>query len=300
MDPCTDSEDNPMNVSSEMINQSSELVNISSRIVNKWTVENFELGKKLGKGKFGNVLLAREKDTKLVFALKILFKRQLMDCKFDYQREIEIHSCLNHQNILHYYGNFHDDEHIYLILEYANKGDLFTHLTKAKYFSEFEASKYLYAITKGLQYLHSKSIIHRDIKPENILITEYNSIKIADFGCSFHLNDLEHDKTRICGTLYYLSPEMILRKSYNHSVDIWSLGILMYEFLFGKPPYDADTNVEIYDMIVYDKPSFPFVVSDNAINLIKGLLRKRPRERLTIEQILDHEWFSRVSELYIE
>jgi aurora kinase len=132
----------------------------------------FEVGRALGKGKFGRVYLARERGTGFVCALKVLHKKEIQQGRVEKQvaREIEIQSNLRHPNILRLYGHFHDSKRIILILEYAGKGELYKHLQKEDRFPEWKAAQYIAQMANALQYLHRKHVIHRDIKPENILV----------------------------------------------------------------------------------------------------------------------------------
>ena len=138
-----------------------------------WTIDDFEIGKPLGRGKFGHVYLAREKKSKFIVALKVLYKKQLLKSNVEHQlrREIEIQSHLRHENILRMYGFFWDDKKIYLILEYAPGGELYKDLKKQPNgrYAENIAADYIRQMCKALKYLHSKDVIHRDIKPENLL-----------------------------------------------------------------------------------------------------------------------------------
>ena len=140
---------------------------------NKWTIDDFEIGKPLGRGKFGHVYLAREKKSKFIVALKVLYKKQLLASNVEHQlrREIEIQSHLRHPNILRMYGFFWDDKKIYLILEYAPGGELYKDLKKQPHqrYTEEIAADYISQLCDALRYLHTKKVIHRDIKPENLL-----------------------------------------------------------------------------------------------------------------------------------
>jgi aurora kinase A len=258
----------------------------------KWTLADFDIGRALGKGKFGNVYLAREKTSKFIVALKVLFKSQIQKANVEHQlkREIEIQSHLRHPNILRMYGYFHDDSRVYMILEFAPKGELFKELQAQpnKRFSEDRTAKYIAQIADALRYCHSKKVIHRDIKPENLLLGINGEIKIADFGWSVHSPSSRRDT--LCGTLDYLPPEMVQGMPHDEKVDLWSLGVLCYECLVGKPPFEAATFEETYRRIGRADYSFPSHVSDGARDLIRGLLVIFPLKRLPIYAVLEHEW----------
>ena len=132
---------------------------------NRWTLEDFDIGRPLGKGKFGNVYLAREKRSKYIVALKVLFKSQLQKAQVEHQlrREIEIQSHLRHNNILRLFGYFYDETRVYLILEYAPRGEMYKILQKQPHgrFEERQTAKYIYQLADALKYCHSKSVIHR-------------------------------------------------------------------------------------------------------------------------------------------
>lgn len=174
-----------------------------------WHLSNFDIGRPLGRGKFGNVYLAREKNTKFVVALKVMFKKQIHMNNVEHQvrREIEIQSHLRHPNILRLYGFFHDAARIYLILEYAPKGALYKELQSQpnKRFDEKRTAGYILSLADALNYLHERNVIHRDIKPENLLLGHKGELKIADFGWSVH--EPNSTRTTLCGTVDYLPPE---------------------------------------------------------------------------------------------
>ena len=259
----------------------------------KWSLQDFEIGKPLGNGKFGKVYLAREKKTHFIVALKVLFKKQLTKAGVEHQlrREIEIQAHLRHPNVLRLYGYFHDATRIYLILEFAAKGELYKSLQKApgKCFDEKRSAKYIKSLAGALQYCHKKHVIHRDIKPENLLLDMKGEVKIADFGWSVHAPNSR--RKTLCGTLDYLPPEMIEGKDHDSAVDVWSLGVLMYEFLVGSPPFEAPGGPnETYKRICAVDLKFPSSVSEGARDLIRQLLVKDPTKRLPLTDVAGHPW----------
>lgn len=257
-----------------------------------WQLADFDIGKPLGRGKFGNVYLARERNSKYIVALKVLFKNQLQQSNVEHQlrREIEIQSHLRHPNILRLYGYFYDANRVYLILEYAAKGELYKELQRAGRFDERRTATYIASLAKALIYCHSKHVIHRDIKPENLLLGLNGELKIADFGWSVHAPNSR--RKTLCGTLDYLPPEMVEGSLHDDRVDIWSLGVLCYEFLYGQPPFEAAGHSETYKRILKVDLKFPStpVVSSGAQDLIRKLLVKSPVDRLPLPQVLSHPW----------
>ncbi|XP_022118207.1 aurora kinase B [Pieris rapae] len=283
-----------------MIDVTKELEELETRISNhkaygkpyKWSPRDFELGSALGQGKFGHVHAAREKKTGLIVAIKTLFKSQIIHSRCEQQvlREIEIQSHLKHPNILRLLTWFHDERRIYLVVEYASGGELYRHLTNAPNgrFPQHKAARYIYQVADAVDYCHRHHVIHRDIKPENILVSYRGDLKLADFGWSVHAPS-EKRKT-MCGTLDYLPPEMIKRQVYNVSVDHWCIGVLLYEFLVGKPPFESDGQDQTYAKILAVDMKFPAHVPDGARDLICKLLRQSGNERLSLEGVKSHYW----------
>lgn len=258
----------------------------------KWRLEDFDIGRPLGKGKFGNVYLAREKKSKYIVALKVLFKSQLQKAQVEHQlrREIEIQSHLRHPHILRLFGYFYDETRVYLILEFAPRGEMYKALQKRPNgrFDEPQSAKYIKQMASALSYCHEKKVIHRDIKPENLLLDVKGDLKIADFGWSVHAPSSR--RGTMCGTLDYLPPEMIEGQTHDEKVDLWSLGVLTYEFLVGKPPFETEDNNQTYKRIVRVDLRIPSYVSEGAKDLITKLLRKNPSDRLPLAKVMEHPW----------
>ncbi|XP_062261675.1 aurora kinase A [Platichthys flesus] len=264
----------------------------SSKYEKRWSLENFDIGRPLGKGKFGNVYLARERQSKFILALKVLFKKQLEKAGVEHQlrREVEIQSHLRHPNILRLYGYFHDTSRVYLILEFAPRGELYGELQRCGKFPEDRSATYIMELADALNYCHTKKVIHRDIKPENLLLGANGELKIADFGWSVHTPSSR--RSTLCGTLDYLPPEMIEGKTHDEKVDLWSLGVLCYEFLVGKPPFETKSHDDTYRRISRVEYTYPahFDISDGAKHLVAQLLKHNPMHRLPIQGVLTHPW----------
>ncbi|KAJ1911790.1 spindle assembly checkpoint kinase [Tieghemiomyces parasiticus] len=257
----------------------------------KWSLDDFDIGDGLGRGKFGRVYQAREKSTGFVVALKVLFKSEVKQPNLARQlrREVEIQSHLRHENILRLFGYFHDEKRVYLILEYASRGELYKILRKYGRFSERRASKYIMQMARALNYLHRKHVIHRDIKPENLLVGERGELKIADFGWSVHAPNSRRKTT--CGTLDYLPPEIVEGRDHDEKVDLWSLGVLCYEFLVGVPPFeDLSSQQATFKRISRVDLKIPEHISPGATDLIRRLLKHNPADRLHLDQVLQHPW----------
>lgn len=230
-----------------------------------WQVSDFRIGKKLGRGKYGNVYFARERTSGRPVALKVLFKSSLdgQEALLNLRREVEIQSRVHHTHILECYGYFYDSAHVYLLLEYAPEGEVFRTLKSVGYFQEQVARAYVRQVCEALAYCHARHVIHRDVKPENLLFVEapppmmrmkvdcstpsgqqHTSrdviLKLADFGASVHAPPPYHRRTTMCGTRDYLSPEMWSGDSHSTKVDCWSVGVLAFEFLFGRTPFESD------------------------------------------------------------
>ncbi|CAK9299836.1 unnamed protein product [Gordionus sp. m RMFG-2023] len=243
-----------------------------------WNIDDFDIGGPLGRGKYGNAFLARERKSKLIVCLKMIFKKHIVLDGTEHQiiRELEIMRHLYHPNIIQYFGYFHDERRLFIILQYAPQGELYKLLKAANGFDDIKTASIISQVAAALKYCHSKKVIHRDIKPENILIMMCGQIKLADFGWSVHSPSLK--RTTMCGTLDYICPEMVNSRAYNEKVDNWSLGILTFELLMAYPPFESDDRDETYRKIrkglaIYP-PKIGFLAKDfiSKVSLTKKFL----------------------------
>ena len=290
------------------------------------------MGKPLGKGKFGNVYLAKQKGTGGQCALKVLFKAQMQaaDIVNMLRREVEIHCRLKHKNIVRLYGYFHDNKNVYLILEYLSQGELFKKVAKSGgIITETVCKQYMHDIASAVSYMHQRYVAHRgintntntniylttliDLKPENVLIGEDGHLRLADFGWSIHCPPPVQLRYTICGTPEYLAPEMIIGKGHSYAVDLWALGIFMYELLYGRTPFlekkrplsgnsedigaaEMEARQRTYDRIRSFNGNLVFPssssISSSAQEIILALLSPEANMRMEAQTLLESEWLS--------
>ncbi len=257
----------------------------------------------LGSGSYGRVYLIKHNITNEEYALKVIDKKKLKQMYGEtdiMKNEINIQSKLIHENIIRLYNVYEDENSINLILEYAKNGNLYELLSQPenkKGLDEQRAFDYFIQVVNAVYYLHQNNIIHRDIKPENILIGKKGLLKLCDFGWAKELT-LENRST-FCGTVEYMAPEIFGSENYDFGVDIWSLGILLYEMVIGHSPFKAKNmksvilNIKSHDL-TYEKP-----LSHECRNLIEKILNINPQKRLKIKDILEHPFVKKYSKNYL-
>jgi len=251
----------------------------------------------LGAGTFGRVSLVQHKVTKEVYALKALIKAEVVMHKQQanvvQEKNVMIQS--NHPFILRLYTTFKDTTKLYMLLEFVQGGELFSHLRKEEKFDPDIAKFYCIEVACALNKMHPLHIAYRDIKPENIMLDSYGHIRLVDFGFS----KIIHDRTfTLCGTPEYLAPEIIAGDGYGCAVDFWALGILLYEMVVGYPPFFDENPFGVYKKILKGSIKFPSGISSTLQNAIKSFLTSRRYRRLgcttslPIDSLKKHSYFS--------
>ncbi|XP_063297063.1 serine/threonine-protein kinase N2-like [Pelobates fuscus] len=251
------------------------------------TLQDFDCLSVLGQGRFGKVLLAKYKYTKSAFALKALKKKDVIADHAvhrlaDEKYIMQIVSSIRHPFLVNLFASFQTPDYVCFVMEYAAGGDLLANIKKNNFcpFSENKAMFYVACCVLGLEFLHKANIAHRDIKLENIVIDKHGYAKITDFGlCKEGMGYRNRTRT-FCGTLDYMAPEMVMRRSYTRSIDWWSLGVVTYMMLTSALPFPGDDRKEVMSQIVYTESYYPEFLSVEAVSIIRGLLNKNPRARL--------------------
>jgi len=255
-------------------------------------LEDFtSVGNDIGTGSFGTVRKVVHKRTAEIFAMKTILKQQVEDHSMMayIAREISTQLRLQHPYILRLFQYFEDDDGFSLLLEYASGGSLFSLLRKQSFLPEGEAAPIFKGMASALDYLHRQGIVHRDVKPENILMCTGGVAKLADFGWCAEVT-YGGQRTTFCGTLDYLSPEMVKGEPHDHTVDVWAMGVLLYEMLVGKPPFAGKTHMESLNRISSLDLQIPVSVSGTASDLIYKLLVRAPSGRLLLCVAEQHQW----------
>ncbi|KAI9904905.1 hypothetical protein N3K66_001434 [Trichothecium roseum] len=251
----------------------------------KMTAGDFEELRCLGKGTYGTVLLVKQRATGKLYAQKqfkkasLVVHRKLVE-QTKTERQI-LESVNRHPFVVNLYYAFQDHEKLYLILEYGQGGELFTHLNTEKMFPEPVAAFYMAEMLLAISHLHRDlGVVYRDLKPENCLLDADGHLLLTDFGLSKVSAEEADDCKSMLGTVEYMAPEVILGKKYGKAVDWWSFGALGYDLMTGNPPFRGANNAKIQDNIVKQKLVLPYFLGPDAKDLLTRLLRKEPSKRL--------------------
>uniref|UniRef100_A0A8C9SV26 Serine/threonine-protein kinase Sgk1 n=1 Tax=Scleropages formosus TaxID=113540 RepID=A0A8C9SV26_SCLFO len=263
---------------------------------------DFDFLKVIGKGSFGKVLLAKRKLDGKYYAIKVLQKRVIVHRRE--QKHIMAERNVLLKNVkhpflvgLHY--SFQTTDKLYFVLDFVNGGELFFHLQRERTFPEPRAKFYIAEMASALGYLHSLNIVYRDLKPENILLDYQGHVVLTDFGLCKEGISLAETTTTFCGTPEYLAPEVLRKQPYDNTVDWWCLGSVLYEMLYGLPPFYSRDTHEMYDNILHKALLMRPGASSQAWSILQGLLEKDRTRRLgsadDFNEIKTHSFFSSVN-----
>ncbi|KAG5608777.1 hypothetical protein H5410_020058 [Solanum commersonii] len=260
--------------------------------------EFFSLGKKLGQGQFGTTFKCVEKGTGKEYACKSIAKRKLLtdDDVEDVRREIQImHHLAGHPNVISIKGAYEDAVAVHVVMERCAGGELFDRIIQRGHYTERKAAELTRTIFGVVEACHSLSVMHRDLKPENFLFVDQKEdslLKTIDFGLSVFFKPGERF-TDVVGSPYYVAPE-VLKKRYGPEADVWSAGVIVYILLSGVPPFWAENEQGIFEQVLHgdlDFSSDPWPsISEDAKDLVRGMLVRDPRKRLTAHEVLCHRW----------
>ena len=248
----------------------------------------------LGSGAFGYVQKVRHKASNQIRAMKTIKK----DSQYSEKslKEIDNLMKLNHPNILKLYEYYFDNKNLYIITEYCEGGELFDKIKERNgNFTEKDAAKIMKSILLAVTYCHSQGIVHRDLKPENILLEgkDFERLKIIDFGTSIIMNNKGEKFKERLGTAYYIAPE-VLKKNYDEKCDLWSIGVIMYILLTGEPPFNGRNDEEILKNVKSMSINFySYLLNDvsfDAKDLLKKLLQRDTKLRISAASALEHPW----------
>lgn len=278
------------------------LFNQSKPLSKEITINDFELLRVIGQGSFGKVFLAKLKDTGKIYAMKVLYKKNIieMDQLEHTKTEKLILQHINHPFIVSLEFAFQTPDKLYFVMEFMKGGDLFTYISKVKKVSESDAKFYAASAAVALGHLHKSNFIYRDLKPENILLDERGYAKLADFGLAKLLKNDEQAHT-MCGTPEYVAPEVLLGKGHSRPADWWALGILIYEMVLGKTPFKGKNVQSLYREIIKKDLDFgdKGTISFSCKDIITKLLKKSPLNRLGskggLDEVLSHPWFAEIN-----
>ena len=259
-------------------------------------IKDFEILKELGCGSFGRVFLARHLKTKVLYAIKAIDKQNKtnIDEKPYFRRELEVMYKIHHPNVVKLFGHFEDNKYCYFIMEFISRGNVYNLLTldKKKILSTKLVATIMKDVISATYFLHNMNppIIHRDIKPENVLLNEGMVAKLTDFGWSNYIQEEKERKT-VCGTPIYLAPEIIKEQGHDERVDIWCIGVLLFELITGSVPFRGNDIETLKSNILHLKITWPKEMNPDAKDLISKILKLDPNKRLPLEDMLQHPFF---------
>lgn len=267
-------------------------------------LDDFNFVAVLGRGNFGKVMLAEYKNSRSLYAIKVLKKDFILESDEvegtrSEKRIFLIANRERHPFLINLHSCFQTENRIYFVMEYISGGDLMWHIQK-ELFSYRRAQFYAAEVLLALKYFHDNGVVYRDLKLDNILLTLDGHIKVADYGlCK---EDMWYGRTTgtFCGTPDFMAPEIILEQKYGRAVDWWAFGVLIYQMLLGKSPFRGDDDDEVFDAILSDEPLYPINMPRNSVSILQALLTRDPERRLgsgpkDAEDVMAHPYFDNIN-----
>lgn len=258
----------------------------------------YELGATLGRGNFGLVKLAVNRETGEQFAVKIVKKEVLADettANVEIKREIAIMKALDHNNIVALNDVLYSPKRVFMVMELVRGGELFESIVQNGRQDEDTARKYFHQLIDAVHYCHHRGVYHRDLKPENLLLGENGELKITDFGFSAMKDYGAHLLHTNCGSPHYCAPEVWSEGQDGYDGrknDAWSCGIILFVMLTGKQPFFGDDEELLLEMVKEGQVEYPDYLSDGARDLIQRLLERNPKKRYSLSKVKRHPWFA--------
>jgi len=265
-----------------------------------YTVHRYIRGRLLGKGGFAKVYWCTSLDTNRHYAVKIVPKANLVKSRArqKLQAEIKIHRSLKHDNVCEYKHFFEDKVNCYILLELCHNQSMNEMIKRRKRLTEPEVKYYMKQLLHAVRYMHDINVIHRDLKLGNLFLDKNLNVKVGDFGLATRLSSSDEKRKTICGTPNYIAPEVIdgnkEKRGHSFEVDIWSMGVICFTTLVGKPPYESKDVKSTYQRILANQYEFPshVPISGHARDLISAMLQTNPKKRPTLDQIAAHSFFT--------
>ena len=251
-------------------------------------VGDYIFGRSIGEGAFAKVRVGFHTPTRTKVAVKVIKKEDTQNNE-RFTRELNAFSHCDHPFIAKFFEIVHDDDNFYVIQELAVGGTLLDSVNSRGGLSEKEVKHYFAQMIRAIEYLHHHlKVMHRDIKAENVLLDKNNNIRLIDFGLCNILQDEDQIMKTACGSPAYAPPEMIQGKTYDQSAEVWSLGILLYAIANCELPFEDQNQQRLLQKIVFTEPKYSDQLSPELVDLLKKMLKKNPKNRITLEEIKQH------------
>ncbi|XP_059610415.1 serine/threonine-protein kinase ULK3 [Phlebotomus argentipes] len=258
-------------------------------------ITDYDMLEKLGSGSYATVHRCQKKDTKEILAVKCVEKKQLTKSSVDnIVTEIRLLKRLKHRHIVEMHDFLYDDKNIYIVMEYCNSGSLSAFIKRRNVLPETTCRFFLRQLALALEYMRSNNVSHFDLKPQNLLLTKTPQVvlKVADFGFAQHI-ELGQENTTIRGSPLYMAPEILLRNCYDCKADLWSIGVILYECLFGKAPYSSKSLPELLEKIQkLQRIDIPrnTRISPECEDLLSRLLQHDRDKRIDFKDFFQHDF----------